>query len=181
MPAKDAMPEPANQKLCQVTFQPMGKSFAVPFGDSLFETAVEVGVEVDTVCGGNGSCGKCKVKFLTDPPPTAPLDHVHLAGAEIQQGIRLSCQVITQADMVVDVPPAGGRLGVQILHEGIQRDVELRPNIKKSSSLTNIRASETASPIGMPSRRHCPAGFGVSQPRSIGCVACQISFANQRG
>ena len=131
MPAKDAMTDPVKQELCQVTFQPMGKSFTVPFGDSLFETAVQVGVEVDTVCGGNGSCGKCKVKFLTDPPPTSPLDHVHLAGAEIQQGFRLSCQVITQADMVVDVPPAGGRLGVQILHEGIQRDVELRPNVKK--------------------------------------------------
>ena len=125
--------ESANEhkKTCQVTFQPMGSSFTVPFGDSLFETAVQVGVEVDTVCGGNGSCGKCKVKFLTDPPPTSPLDHVHLAGAEIQQGFRLSCQVITQTDMVIDVPRAGGRLGVQILHEGIQRDVELRPNIKK--------------------------------------------------
>ncbi len=119
------------QKPCRVTFQPPGKTYAVPYGDTLFETAVRAGVEVDTVCGGNGSCGKCKVKFLSDAPPAVPLDYVHLAGAEIQEGYRLSCQVITQADMVVDVPPAGGRLGVKILHEGIQRDVELRPNIKK--------------------------------------------------
>ena len=119
------------QETCQVTFQPMGKTFTVPVGESLFETAVQVGVEVDTVCGGNGSCGKCKVKFFTDPPPASPLDHVHLAGVEIQGGYRLSCQVMAQADMVIDVPPAGGRLGVKILHEGIQRDVELRPNIKK--------------------------------------------------
>jgi|TARA_B100001964_G_C14258678_1_gene613992 uncharacterized 2Fe-2S/4Fe-4S cluster protein (DUF4445 family) len=118
-------------KICHVTFQPLGISYAVSFGDTLFETAVQAGVEVDTVCGGNGSCGKCKVKFLSEPPPAVPLDHAHLAGAEIQDGYRLSCQVITQEDMVVDVPPAGGRLGVQILHEGIQRDVELRPNIRR--------------------------------------------------
>lgn len=119
------------QKTCRVTFQPLGKSYDVPFGDTLFEAAVQAGVEVDTVCGGNGSCGKCKVKFLADAPPASPLDHLHLAGAEVQDGFRLSCQVITQGDMVVDVPRAGGRLGVQILHEGIQRDVELRPNVKK--------------------------------------------------
>jgi uncharacterized 2Fe-2S/4Fe-4S cluster protein (DUF4445 family) len=114
-----------------VTFQPLGKSYDVRLGESLFETAVQAGVEVDTVCGGNGTCGKCKVRFLSAAPPAVPLDYVHLAGAEVQQGYRLSCQVITQQDMVVDVPPAGGRMGVQILHEGLQRDVELRPNIKK--------------------------------------------------
>lgn len=117
--------------LCQVTFQPAGKIFEVPFGETLFEAAALAGVEVDTVCGGNGSCGKCKVKFLTTPPPAIPLDYVHLAGAEIQKGFRLSCQVVAREDMVVDVPPAGGRMGVKILHEGIQREVELRPIVKK--------------------------------------------------
>jgi len=115
----------------RVTFQPMEKTFTVPYNESLFEVAAEVGVEVDTVCGGNGSCGKCKVRFETAPPPAKPIDHVHLSGGEIQQNYRLSCQVEACQNMVVYVPPAGNRANVQILHEGVDRQVPLELNVIK--------------------------------------------------
>ena len=118
-------------KMVQVTFQPMGQHFEVPANETLFEVAAQVGVEVDTVCGGNGSCGKCKVRFEINPPPAKPVDHVHLSGSEIQKGFRLSCQVEAYEDMVVFVPPAGGRAKVKILHEGVARDVPLELNVLK--------------------------------------------------
>lgn len=118
-------------KTVQIKFQPMGQSFTVPYNETLFEVAAQVGVEVDTVCGGNGSCGKCKVRFEDNPPPAQPIDHVHLSGAEIQQGFRLSCQVKACEDMVVFVPPAGSRANVQILHEGVNRTVPLELNVLK--------------------------------------------------
>jgi uncharacterized 2Fe-2S/4Fe-4S cluster protein (DUF4445 family) len=115
----------------KVTFQPMGVTYEVPYGETLFEAAVKVGVDVDTVCGGNGSCGKCKVRFEVDPVPPKPIDYSHLNGSEILQGYRLSCQVEALRDMVVYVPPAGSRTKVQILHQGIDREIELQPNIMK--------------------------------------------------
>ena len=118
-------------KTVQVTFQPMGQTFAVPYNETLFEIAAQVGVEVDTVCGGNGSCGKCKVRFEVNPPPTKPIDYIHLTGGEIQKGFRLSCQVEACEDMVVFVPPTGSRANVKILHEGVDRDVPLQPNVLK--------------------------------------------------
>lgn len=119
------------ERTVRVTFQPMGVAFDVPTGETLFEFAARAGVEVDTVCGGNGSCGKCKVRFEEDPPPAKSVDHVHLTGAEVSQGWRLSCQVEASRDLVVHVPPAGDRTKVKILHEGVRRDVPLRPNILK--------------------------------------------------
>ena len=109
----------------------MGVTHEVTYGESLFEVAANVGVEVDTVCGGNGSCGKCKVRFVSDPEPPKPIDYAHLTGGEILEGFRLSCQLKATRDMVVFVPPAGSRAKVKILHEGVNRDVNLRPNIIK--------------------------------------------------
>ena len=115
----------------RVTFQPSGRQFEVTRRDSLFEIATEAGVEVDTVCGGNGTCGKCKVLFEKDPPVACSVDYMHLSGAEIADGYRLSCQVIANDSMVVRVPETGNRATVRVLHEGVRREVELHPNIKK--------------------------------------------------
>ncbi len=114
-----------------VTFQPAGQRFEVAAGETLFEIAAEAGVPVDTVCGGNGSCGKCKVRFDDDAPAPSPLDYMHLSGGEIAGGFRLSCQVRADHDMTVHVPESGDRFKVRVLHQGLDRDVELRPNIRK--------------------------------------------------
>ncbi len=114
-----------------VTFQPAGRSFEVRRGELLFNVAAECGVEVDTVCGGNGSCGKCKLRFDDFIPAPTPLDYVHLSAGEIARGFRLACQVAAERDMVVQVPAGGGRSEVRILHQGVSRDIELSPNIRK--------------------------------------------------
>ncbi|MDE3076293.1 MAG: 2Fe-2S iron-sulfur cluster binding domain-containing protein, partial [Chloroflexota bacterium] len=115
----------------RVTFQPLGVAFDVPEGETLFEAAVRAGVEIDTVCGGNGSCGKCKVRFGEDPPPAKPIDYYHLTGAGVAQGYRLACQLTAERDMVVMVPPTGDRASVRILHEGLRRELPLQPNVRK--------------------------------------------------
>ncbi len=120
-----------DDRTVRVTFQPSGRQFEVTRVDSLFEIATEAGVEVDTVCGGNGTCGKCKVLFEKDPPVASSVDYMHLSGAEIADGYRLSCQVIATDGMVVRVPETGSRATVRMLHEGVRREVELQPNIKK--------------------------------------------------
>jgi uncharacterized 2Fe-2S/4Fe-4S cluster protein (DUF4445 family) len=109
----------------------MGVTVGVERGDTLFEAAAKVGVDVDTICGGNGLCGKCKV-LVRDPALVLakPIDHLHLAADEVADGYRLSCQIRPDTDLVVDVPTAGKRR-IKILHDGLQRDVPLRPNVLK--------------------------------------------------
>ncbi|MFQ5660954.1 MAG: ASKHA domain-containing protein [Gammaproteobacteria bacterium] len=114
-----------------ITFQPAGKRFNVRRGESLFEAAIEAGVEVDTVCGGNGTCGKCKVRFEKEPPPASPVHFMHLSGGEIARGYRLSCQVRAERDILVQVPQSGEHASVQILHHGVTRRVTLQPNVRK--------------------------------------------------
>ena len=136
-PEEDEQADPKDRtaagtaKTARVVFHPSGKGFDVPMGETLFEAAIEAGVPVDTVCGGNGSCGKCKVRFEGTPPPASPVHFMHLSGGEIAEGYRLSCQVPADRDMTVHVPPSGDPATVQILHHGTSRRVALQPNVRK--------------------------------------------------
>ena len=130
---EQAIPKPEKNmsKIVTVTFQPAGRKFEVAKLDTLFNVAIEAGVDVDTACGGNGSCGKCKVLFEADPPIAHSVDYMHLSGGEIAAGYRLSCQVKADKEMVVKVPETGNKATVKMLHQGVEREVALQPNIKK--------------------------------------------------
>jgi uncharacterized 2Fe-2S/4Fe-4S cluster protein (DUF4445 family) len=121
----------SDQQTARVTFQPSGLTFEVRLNETLFEVALQAGIEIGTVCGGNGACGKCKVRFVTEPPPTTPVDHVQLSSGEIQHGYRLACQTKIHKDTVVYMPSHNNQADVKIVHQGVQRDVALIPNVRK--------------------------------------------------
>jgi uncharacterized 2Fe-2S/4Fe-4S cluster protein (DUF4445 family) len=44
-----------------VVFTPSGKRGSFPIGTSVLQAARELGVDLDSVCGGRGLCGRCQV------------------------------------------------------------------------------------------------------------------------
>src|SRR6202008_223034 len=53
----DAMANPL------VFFAPSGKRGRFPEGTSVLEAARKLGVDLDSVCGGRGICGRCQVSL----------------------------------------------------------------------------------------------------------------------
>jgi uncharacterized 2Fe-2S/4Fe-4S cluster protein (DUF4445 family) len=47
----------------KVKFIPDGKEVEVPANTNLIEAARKAGVYVNSLCGGQGVCGKCKVRI----------------------------------------------------------------------------------------------------------------------
>jgi uncharacterized 2Fe-2S/4Fe-4S cluster protein (DUF4445 family) len=45
----------------RVVFQPNGRQGDVAVGSNLLESARQLGVEIESICGGHQTCGKCKV------------------------------------------------------------------------------------------------------------------------
>ena len=43
----------------RITFHPTGRSVSVPPGTELLDAAREARVEIESPCGGKGTCGKC--------------------------------------------------------------------------------------------------------------------------
>jgi len=70
--------------------------------ESLLSLAKKANVAIDAPCGGNGSCGKCKVKILNGSV-TGPATR-HVSEEEYDQGIRLSCSNYPTGDVSVLVP-----------------------------------------------------------------------------
>ncbi|MBN2119783.1 MAG: DUF4445 domain-containing protein [Candidatus Omnitrophica bacterium] len=92
---------------CIVTFlHPNPTTLEVNKGRDLLSVAVEAGVYINSSCGGDGVCGRCKVivkrgQFKTEPSGRITLD-------ERRKGYVLACQTTVHSDVEVEVPPESG-------------------------------------------------------------------------
>ncbi|NQU75367.1 MAG: DUF4445 domain-containing protein [Planctomycetes bacterium] len=88
---------------CKVQFVPDGISTEVAHGTTIMVAAAQAGVFVNSLCGGEGVCGRCRVIVRKG----------HISGGstefftreEIQQGYVLACQGCVESDLQVEVPP----------------------------------------------------------------------------
>ena len=85
-----------------VRFLPDDVSIAVEEGENLLAAAAKAGVYVHAFCGGDGVCGKCKMKIKEGELPREQAQN--LKASEYKEGIRLACQTPVVSDMVVEVP-----------------------------------------------------------------------------
>lgn len=85
-----------------VRFLPDDAEIRVEKGENLLAAAAKAGVYIHAYCGGDGVCGKCKVKIKEGDVSS---DHSQkLKASEHEQGMRLACQTFVTSDMVVEIP-----------------------------------------------------------------------------
>ena len=71
---------------------------------SLLEVLREEGHFLPAWCGGKGTCGKCKVQFLSECPPATEKDRLIFKEGELTEGWRLACMVRGQGPWELMVP-----------------------------------------------------------------------------
>ena len=79
-----------------------GKEADYPEGKRLLDCAMEMGVKVSHVCGGDGACGTCRIEVISgwdNLTPQTP-DEIY---KELEAPYRLSCQSRLRGDVVVKV------------------------------------------------------------------------------
>ncbi len=127
----------------QVIFQPSGNRGKIEAEQSLLDAARTLSVELESVCGGAGVCGKCKVKIMEGyftrydvfstqdhlTPPTSEEIEL-LEEEERKEGFRLACLSRIQGDLVIYIPPEVERAKQLILEEGREREFNLRPSVE---------------------------------------------------
>ena len=52
-------------RAAKVVFTPSGKHGTFPVGTNLLQAARDLGVDLDSVCGGRGICGRCQITIGT--------------------------------------------------------------------------------------------------------------------
>ena len=102
----------------RVVFTPSGLTAEVEQGTSLLDAARELGVDLDSVCGGRGICGRCQVtvedgtfaKWAIEVGPQSLNGFTETeARYRDRKGLdpqrRLGCCALVRSDVVADVPP----------------------------------------------------------------------------
>ncbi len=90
---------------CWIDFEPLGRRAECVAGETLLDAARRAGVALVAICGGAGTCGRCRVRVLAGEvsPPSAT--EIQKLGADaVAEGMRLACQVHVQAGVKVYVP-----------------------------------------------------------------------------
>ncbi len=115
-----------------ITFQPAGRTVYVLPGTAVLEAAARAGLAVQTPCGGEGTCGKCRVRFLSDPPAPTEADRAAFAPGQLADGWRLACRHSLTGPARLSVP-AESVYGTaeQILTGDGRAAVEVRPAVRR--------------------------------------------------
>jgi Na+-transporting NADH:ubiquinone oxidoreductase subunit F len=93
----------ANYGECQITIN-QEKNIAVKGGSPLLFSLQEEGIFIPSACGGKGTCAYCKVKVLEGGGPVLPTETPYLSAQELEERVRLSCQVKVRNDLSIEVP-----------------------------------------------------------------------------
>jgi len=104
---------------CKVTFIPDKVSVEVNKGETLLAAAIEAGIYINSSCGGDGVCGRCKViirEGTVQSQPTEKISH-----SEKQAQYVLACLSNVSEDVVVEIPPES-RIGQE--HLGVYVQIE---------------------------------------------------------
>ncbi len=89
----------------EVIFEPLGRRSQVDEGSSLLEAARQAGVGLSALCGGKGSCGRCKVQLVSGTvSPLTILEEEALSPEEVAAGFRLACQTLARGPVKVYIP-----------------------------------------------------------------------------
>ncbi|MEM7059015.1 MAG: ASKHA domain-containing protein [Pseudomonadota bacterium] len=100
-----------------VIFTPSGKRGRFPVGTPVLQAARQLGVDLDSVCGGRGICSKCQVQPSFGEFPKHgvtvgkdalsewnKVEERYKSKRGLIEGRRLGCQAEVQGDVVIDVP-----------------------------------------------------------------------------
>ena len=130
-------------KYYQVALTPSGRKGQVAEGTNLLQAARELGVELESICGGRQTCGKCQIILEEGHFPkhgiTSRPDHLSSPTTLESEydlehnlnGRRLACAVQVQGDVLITVPDESQAHKQIIAKAATERVIEVSPAVRQ--------------------------------------------------
>jgi uncharacterized 2Fe-2S/4Fe-4S cluster protein (DUF4445 family) len=142
-----------------VIFTPSGRRGRFATGTTVLDAARSLGVDIDSVCGGRGICGRCQVTqglgafpkhgIVSQPghlSAFAPLEATYREEKGLAPDRRLSCTAEVCGDVLIDVPPES-QVHRQVVRKGLDvRTFIVDPVVRLH--YVEVTPPELASPSG---------------------------------
>ena len=184
MPEETSTPSAPTHSDVKIVFTPSGRQGRVPHGTSVLAAARQLGVDIDSVCGGRAMCGRCQVNVGTgefakhgissgddslDAVTAVETRYADKRG--LADGRRLSCQAKLCADVVIDVPPESQVHNQLVRKEADGRQIEMDPIVRLC--FVEVREPDMHEPSG-DLRRLVEAVETQWPERVCGPVSCDL-------
>lgn len=175
----------------RIHFLPDDQEISINAGQTLLEAARRANVYVGAICGGEGTCGKCRLIVREGEVEGESTEF--LTREEIRRGYVLACQVVPRSDLVVEVPPESrlsGYVGIGGEDSERFRDFTLRetaapaprldPVVKKvfltlvEPTLDDPTADQERLLGALARDRQTPLQMGLKVSRQLPCVLRKV-------
>ncbi len=139
-PAEVEKPSPEKHLLI---LMPSGRRAGVEQGVSILEAARQMGIEIESICGGRLTCGKCRVHIEEGNFPKHGITSsaAHLSPPSEEEllllermrasGSRLACAACVQGDLLVTVPEESRAQKQVIRKSATERAIEVHPAVRQ--------------------------------------------------
>ncbi len=99
-------PERTEPVVLKIIQSSRSREYVIKRGTTLLEALKAIGVFVPSPCGGNGKCGKCKIRMIEGSGEEVSSEELNrITAEEIDQGYRLACRVVIDKDTTVECSP----------------------------------------------------------------------------
>lgn len=98
---------PVTDEKAVLVVLPGGRRLSVRAGETLLFALWEAGIPVPSDCGGQGICGRCRVRYPAGAPAPTRAERELLTEGELADGWRLSCQHQARGEIEIFVPALG--------------------------------------------------------------------------
>jgi len=114
-----------------INFEPIGRRGECQKNESILACARRLGVGINSICGGEGTCHSCKVQVLsgTVSKPT-PNEREAFNSREVKEGWRLACQTYPASDCKIAVPAESMTTPQRVQVEGLQVKISPEPSVR---------------------------------------------------
>ncbi len=103
----------------RVAFLPDEGEVQVEEGATLLQAAEQAGIQLSTLCGGEGLCGECRVQVVGGKALADKHAIGFFTGDELRQGYVLACQTKVEDDLEVTIPTRSRLAEQHIITEGV--------------------------------------------------------------
>jgi uncharacterized 2Fe-2S/4Fe-4S cluster protein (DUF4445 family) len=127
----------------RLILMPSGRRSTVPRGQTVLDAAREMGVAIESICGGRLTCGKCKVRVEDgdfakhgissaadhlSPPSKEELELLARMG---DTDCRLSCTAEVRGDLLLFIPEEARAQKQVIRKSATERVIEINPAVRQ--------------------------------------------------